>query len=236
MESKSKKIQNVRHRKIIRDSIQGITKPAIRRICLRAGAKRFSGTIYENFREILKMYMENLLNAIVTFTEHARRKTVSKGDLDAALQMRGCYLGADTNEKLKQTFEMCKARKNRKDRAPKENDDEKEEKEKENGDVKSPHRFKPGTVAARDIKYQQKNSDCFAIPKTNFRRLCREIGQDFSDDLRYSASFFELFQLVVEEHMVTIMDHSNKCAQHADRQTVTPKDMMLARTIMGERL
>lgn len=36
-----------RHRKVLRDNIQGITKPAIRRLARRGGVKRISGLIYE---------------------------------------------------------------------------------------------------------------------------------------------------------------------------------------------
>ena len=35
-----------RHRKVLRDNIQGITKPAIRRLARRGGVKRISGLIY----------------------------------------------------------------------------------------------------------------------------------------------------------------------------------------------
>jgi histone H4 len=62
-----------RHRKVIRDSIQGITKPAIRRIARRGGVKRISGLIYEETRSVLKVFLENVVKDAVTYTEHARR-------------------------------------------------------------------------------------------------------------------------------------------------------------------
>ena len=43
-----------RHRKVLRDNIQGITKPAIRRLARRGGVKRISGLIYEETRGVLK--------------------------------------------------------------------------------------------------------------------------------------------------------------------------------------
>ena len=42
-----------RHRKVLRDNIQGITKPAIRRLARRGGVKRISGLIYEETRALL---------------------------------------------------------------------------------------------------------------------------------------------------------------------------------------
>ena len=44
-----------RHRKVLRDNIQGITKPAIRRLARRGGVKRISGLIYEEARVVLKV-------------------------------------------------------------------------------------------------------------------------------------------------------------------------------------
>ena len=45
-----------RHRKVLRDNIQGITKPAIRRLARRGGVKRISGLIYEETRGVLKVF------------------------------------------------------------------------------------------------------------------------------------------------------------------------------------
>ena len=45
-----------RHRKILRDNIQGITKPAIRRLARRGGVKRISGLIYEEYRRVLQAF------------------------------------------------------------------------------------------------------------------------------------------------------------------------------------
>ena len=66
-----------RHRKVLRDNIQGITKPAIRRLARRGGVKRISGLIYEETRSVLKVFLENVIRDAVTYTEHARRKTAA---------------------------------------------------------------------------------------------------------------------------------------------------------------
>uniref|UniRef100_A0A3Q3EB96 Histone H4 n=1 Tax=Labrus bergylta TaxID=56723 RepID=A0A3Q3EB96_9LABR len=67
-----------RHRKVLRDNIQGITKPAIRRLARRGGVKRISGLIYEETRGVLKVFLENVIRDAVTYTEHAKRKTEIK--------------------------------------------------------------------------------------------------------------------------------------------------------------
>jgi histone H4 len=75
-----------RHRRVLRDNIMGVTKPAIRRLARRGGVKRISGLIYEETRSVLKVFMENVLRDAVTYTEHARRKTVNVLDVVAALR------------------------------------------------------------------------------------------------------------------------------------------------------
>ncbi|GKA45248.1 histone H4 [Tanacetum coccineum] len=90
-----------RHRKVLRDNIQGITKPAIRRLARRGGVKRISGLIYEETRGVLKIFLENVIRDAVTYTEHARRKTVTAMDVVYALKRQGRTLygfGESSNE------------------------------------------------------------------------------------------------------------------------------------------
>ena len=75
--------------KVLRDNIQGITKPAIRRLARRGGVKRISGLIYEETRGVLKVFLENVIRDAVTYTEHARRKTVTALDVVYALKRQG---------------------------------------------------------------------------------------------------------------------------------------------------
>ncbi|XP_023615077.1 uncharacterized protein LOC102425880 [Myotis lucifugus] len=89
-----------RHRKVLRDNIQGITKPAIRRLARRGGVKRISGLIYEETRGVLKVFLENVIRDAVTYTEHAKRKTVTAMDVVYALKRQGRTLygfGGDEN-------------------------------------------------------------------------------------------------------------------------------------------
>ncbi|XP_024311841.1 uncharacterized protein LOC100841093 [Brachypodium distachyon] len=92
-----------RHRKVLRDNIQGITKPAIRRLARRGGVKRISGLIYEETRGVLKIFLENVIRDAVTYTEHARRKTVTAMDVVYALKRQGRTLygfGGTTQKSL----------------------------------------------------------------------------------------------------------------------------------------
>merc|ERR1712062_642375 len=87
-----------RHRKVLRDNIQGITKPAIRRLAIRSGVKRMSGLIYEETRGVLKGFLENVIRDAVTYTEHAKRETVTAMDVVYALK-RQDVLSTDSEVK-----------------------------------------------------------------------------------------------------------------------------------------
>ncbi|MGB1591347.1 MAG: histone H4 [Promethearchaeia archaeon] len=78
-----------RHRKILRDNMNGISKPAIRRLARRGGVKRISGLVYEETREVLKEFLMMVIQDATAYTEHARRKTVTAMDIVYALKRRG---------------------------------------------------------------------------------------------------------------------------------------------------
>ena len=78
-----------RHKKVLRDNISGITKPAIRRLARRGGVKRISGLIYDESRGVLKMFLESVVKDAVTYCDHAKRKTVSALDVLYALKRNG---------------------------------------------------------------------------------------------------------------------------------------------------
>jgi histone H4 len=78
-----------RHRKVLRDNITGITKPAIRRLARRGGVKRISNNIYDETRSILRTFLDSVIRDSVTYTEHARRKTVTAMDVVYALKRAG---------------------------------------------------------------------------------------------------------------------------------------------------
>lgn len=78
-----------RHRRVLRENIQGITKPTIRRLARRGGVKRISGLVYEETRDVLKSFLVGVIRDAVTYTEHARRKTVTSMDVVYALKRRG---------------------------------------------------------------------------------------------------------------------------------------------------
>lgn len=76
-------------KKSLKETIMGITKPAIRRLARRGGVKRISSLIYEETRNVLRAFLENVIRDSVTYTEHAKRKTVTALDVVYALKRQG---------------------------------------------------------------------------------------------------------------------------------------------------
>ncbi|KAF8185708.1 histone-fold-containing protein [Pholiota molesta] len=98
------------------------------------------------------------------------------------------------------------------------------------GGVKKPHRFRPGTVALREIRRYQKSTELL-IRKLPFQRLVREIAQDFKTDLRFQSSAVMALQEAAEAYLVSLFEDTNLAAIHAKRVTIQPKDLALARRL-----
>lgn len=102
------------------------------------------------------------------------------------------------------------------------------------GGVKKPHRFRPGTVALREIRRYQKSTDLL-IRKLPFQRVVREVTQDLGAEMRFQASALAALQEATESYLVGLMEDTNLCSIHTKRVTIMPKDMQLARRLRGER-
>ena len=103
------------------------------------------------------------------------------------------------------------------------------------GGVKKPHRYRPGTVALREIRRFQKNTDV-VIRKLPFQRLVREITQKLFYDKEYRFQSLSMLALqeASEAYLIGLLEDTNLAAMHAKRVTIMPRDMALARRIRGE--
>ena len=100
--------------------------------------------------------------------------------------------------------------------------------------TKRKHRYRPGTLALREIRHYQKKTNLL-IKRTPFARLVREIAQDFRQELRFQNSAIGALQEAAEAYLVGLFEDTNLCAIHAKRITIMPRDVQLARRIHGER-
>lgn len=98
------------------------------------------------------------------------------------------------------------------------------------------HRYKPGTVALREIRKYQKSTELL-IPRLPFSKLVREIAEKEAktNSLQFQANALVGLQEAAENYLVGLLGDANLNAIHAKRVTVMPKDLALARRVRGEQ-
>ena len=96
-------------------------------------------------------------------------------------------------------------------------------------------RYRPGTVALREIRKFQKSTDLL-IRKIPFQRLVREIAEQNHVGIRFQSTALLALQEAAEAFLVGLFEDSNRCAIHAKRVTLMPRDLQLARRIRGDNL
>ena len=101
--------------------------------------------------------------------------------------------------------------------------------------VRKPRRFRPGTVALRQIRKYQASTD-HLIRRAPFQRLVREIAQDAENltNIRFQSTALLALQEASEAYLVGLFEDTNLCAIHGRRVTIMPKDMRLALRIRGD--
>ena len=99
--------------------------------------------------------------------------------------------------------------------------------------ARKPRRYRPGTLALRDIRKYQKSTELL-LRKLPFQRVVRKIVSDMGKDMRFQSTALLAIQEAAESYLVSLFEDTNLCAIHAKRVTIMPKDMQLARRIRGE--
>ena len=102
----------------------------------------------------------------------------------------------------------------------------------EKGNVRKPRRFRPGTVALREIRKYQKSTELL-IRKLPFQRLLREIAHEIKSDLRFQSTAILALQEAAEDYLVRMFEQVNLCCIHGGRVTIQIKDIMLWRRMKG---
>ncbi|XP_055826310.1 histone H3-like centromeric protein CENH3 [Solanum dulcamara] len=194
---------------------------------------RFQSSAVAALQEAAEAYLVGLFEDTNLCAIHAKRVTIMPKDMQLARRIRGerATRSSKAMARTKQT-----ARKSTGGKAPRKQLATKAARKSApaTGGVKKPHRFRPGTVALREIRKYQKSTELL-IRKLPFQRLVREIAQDFKTDLRFQSSAVAALQEAAEAYLVGLFEDTNLCAIHAKRVTIMPKDMQLARRIRGER-
>jgi len=100
--------------------------------------------------------------------------------------------------------------------------------------IKTHRRYRPGTVALREIKYFQR-STVMLLRKSPFHRLVREIAQRMMvrGDILWQSSALEALQEASESYLVGLFEDTNLVAINSKRVTIMPRDMQIVRRIRG---
>ncbi|XP_030840799.1 histone H3-like centromeric protein CSE4 [Strongylocentrotus purpuratus] len=202
---------------------------------------RFQSAAIGALQEASEAYLVGLFEDTNLCAIHAKRVTIMPKDIQLARRIRGeravyysrafQLLHRSIMARTKQT-----ARKSTGGKAPRKQLATKAARKSapSTGGVKKPHRYRPGTVALREIRRYQKSTELL-IRKLPFQRLVREIAQDFKTELRFQSAAIGALQEASEAYLVGLFEDTNLCAIHAKRVTIMPKDIQLARRIRGER-
>ena len=102
------------------------------------------------------------------------------------------------------------------------------------GTARKPHRYRPGTVALREIRRYQKSTELL-IRKAPFVRLVWEVAEYLDIKCRFQSTAILALQEASEAYLIGLFEDTNMCAIHARRVTIMPRDIQLVRRIRGER-
>lgn len=104
------------------------------------------------------------------------------------------------------------------------------------GAPRAKRRYRPGTLALKEIRKYQRSSDLL-LRKLPFCRLVRQLCQDHfarpGEVYRWRGEALEALQHAAEDYLVKLFEDANLCAIHSRRVTVMVRDIQLARRIKG---
>jgi len=200
------------------DNTRYITKTAIRFLARRAGIKRLDKSVYEAVLKYVEQTLRNLLQKSVVFAVHMKKRTLQQNHVDSALRFMGTPVALACANNIKTLLEKHL---NRKVKKP------------EEGKERTRH-FKQGTIALRDIRHEQKQSDRAAMRFLPFQRFVRDIASSLNEELRISRNVFMIAQLYIESMVVKVLQYANLCAIHCGRTTVQPADVQLVLAVRAD--
>ena len=203
------------------DITDKITKSALQRILKRCGV-RLIGNVFSLLRLIIKDFSTIIVGKMFVFMDISKRRTFQIEDLKSALRILGIELVAGLNENSKGELISLQSCKSIGKSGP-------------NKKNKLESNISNETKTNRVINYYQKNSDCLAIPKSNFNFLIRKLSEDFGENLRFSEGVIDLLQLVVEDYIIKLCKKAYMCSIYSNRDTLYPKDIELVLNIMDNK-
>lgn len=214
LKEKNKK-GKVAGKKVVKDPfLRDITKTAIRFMARRAGVRRIDRDVYSFVYNYAENLVANLTRDGVLYAEHANKKTLQLGHIEAVLRRLGHPVAIACLNKIKTEKHLS-----RKNLLPV---------KKEPGK----RRFKQGTVALREIRHEQKRSDRSVLRFLPFQRMVRRNAEKVNADMRIAKGVFLVLQLFIEHSITELLARGNLCAQHAQRISLQAADLQLVTNIL----
>lgn len=207
---------------------------SVARLAKKAGAKTMSANAIEEAQGVVRSFMKDAVHNVLVMAEYAQRPTILKDDALHGLEAMGVkvYVPDELDTKRCKVFEAAAPSKAAKKR-----------------------RAKPGDKAIREIRFYQKQHDCFYLPKATFERICKSLGAEQKKELkepkigkkmdtlgdlsaygvRWSGDALEVMQAAVEAYIIGLFEDAVLAAVHAKRETVKARDVQLVRRVRKEK-
>jgi histone H3 len=170
---------------------------------------------------VLEVFTRKLFSNAVPYTESKKKKRVTIRDLELAVRnseldkvMKDAkinFLGGGIVPFIHPMLTVKKPRRKKKST-------------NDNGEPKK-HRFKPGTVALRDIRKLQRVYNHLVLAKSPFERMIREVLEKNGCQAKISKQVFTIMQYYLESYLLDIIHQSNLAALHANRVKMLPEDI-----------
>lgn len=213
-----------KEKKVLKDNINGITKPALKRLTYQAGVIRTSRLVYEDLRARILDFLHLIVKDALVFTGYNKRKTVQESDVRHAFEVRRMYIAASyglASEKGESVVTLAS-------RTKKADDSE----AASAVDAPKKRKSRPLVHAKRNIEFYQKKSENFCIPILSFGRIVREVAQSYSNDVsfQFQRRALLLIQLACERFIVTLCKNAYDfpLAGKKPRRTLQVEDIHLA--------
>ena len=102
------------------------------------------------------------------------------------------------------------------------------------------YKFRPGTIAIKDIRKFQKLSDILLFPKSSFEKFVRQLfkenntANNMADKIKISKEVFIILQYYVEQFIIKILYNSNFLAIHSGRIKIISTDIAFVSYLLNE--
>lgn len=101
------------------------------------------------------------------------------------------------------------------------------------GNVRNAKISKKKSVRCQISEYQ-KQSECVYISRAIFKRVIREVAQDYHEDMRFSSDAIDVLQLNTEMYILKLFSMCAELLLYSGHNTLSNKEIKLARRLSSQ--